>query len=92
MEINESSGIEAGNHFDFLDRIFTGFCFLCMKKSLNILIHCGSYSQGKSSVTDRPNRLRFALPISTHVTIPLGSLSIVLLFAHMAQLCMVRNM
>ena len=27
----------------------------------------------------RPNRLRFVLPISTHVIIPLGSLSIVLL-------------
>ena len=40
----------------------------------------------------RRNRLRFVLPISSHVTIPLGSFSIILLFAFMAKLCMVRNM
>ena len=40
----------------------------------------------------RPNRLRFVLPISSHVTIPLGSFSIILLFAFMAQLRTVRNM
>ena len=41
---------------------------------------------------NRPNRLRFALPISSHVIIPLGSFGIILLFAFMAHLCMVRNM
>ena len=39
-----------------------------------------------------PSRLRFVLPISTHVTILLGRLSILLLFAIMAQLCTARNM
>ena len=32
-----------------------------------------------------PNRLKFVLPISSYVTIPLGSFSILLLFALMAQ-------
>ena len=47
---------------------------------------------------DRANRLRlrFVLPISSHVTIPLGIFSIILLFPFMqrfmAQLCTVRNM
>ena len=39
----------------------------------------------------RPNRLRFVLPVSSHVTISLGSLSIMLLFASMAHLCMARS-
>ena len=39
-----------------------------------------------------PNRLRFVLPISSHVTILLVSFSIIRLFAFMAQLCMARNM
>ena len=35
---------------------------------------------------NRPNRPRFVLPISSDVTIPLGTFSIMLLFAFMAQL------
>ena len=38
------------------------------------------------------NRLKFVLPISSHVTITLGSFSIILLFAFMAQYYTVRNM
>ena len=38
---------------------------------------------------DSPNRLRFVFPSSSHVAILLGSLNIMLLFALMAQLCMV---
>ena len=40
------------------------------------------------SFPNRPNRLRFVLPISSHVTMPMGSFGIMLLFAFMAQLCM----
>ena len=40
---------------------------------------------------NRPNQLRFVLSISSHVTIPLGSFSIIQLFAFMAQLCTVRQ-
>ena len=43
-------------------------------------------------VFNRPNRLRFVLPISSHVTILLGSFRIILLFVFMAQLCMTQNM
>ena len=56
----------------------------------NTVVNFGAQQLG--NVFNRPNRLRFVLPISTHVTIPLGSLNIVLLFVHMAQLCMARNM
>ena len=41
---------------------------------------------------NRPDRLRCVLSISSHVTILLRSLSIILLFAFMAQLYMARNM
>ena len=41
---------------------------------------------------NRPHRLRFVIPISSHVIMLLGSLSIILLFAFMAKLCMARNM
>ena len=44
------------------------------------------------AISNRPNQLRFVLPISSHVAILLGSFSIILLFAFMAQLCMARNM
>ena len=44
------------------------------------------------SKKNRPNRLRFVLPISSHVTILLGSFSIIIPFVLMAQLCMARNM
>ena len=40
----------------------------------------------------RPNQLRFVLPISSHMNMPMGSFAIMLLFAFMAQLCMARNM
>ena len=36
----------------------------------------------------RPNRLRFVLPISNHMTMPMGSFGIMPLFALMAQFCM----
>ena len=41
---------------------------------------------------NRPNRLRFVLPISSHMNIHLGNLSIVQLFSFMAQLWTARNM
>ena len=41
-----------------------------------------------ASKCHRPNWLRFLLPISSYVTILLGSFSIMLRFALMAQLCM----
>ena len=44
------------------------------------------------SCNNRPTRLRFILPSSSHVTILLRGFSIMLLFARMAQICMVRNM
>ena len=40
----------------------------------------------RSMDLNSPNRLRFVLLISSHVIIPLGSFSIILLFAFMAQL------
>ena len=39
-----------------------------------------------------PNRVWFVSPISNHVTILLGRVSITLLFVFTAQLCMARNM
>ena len=36
------------------------------------------------AIYTRPNRLRFVIPISSHVTILLGRFSIMLLFAFMA--------
>ena len=41
---------------------------------------------------DRRNLLGFVLPISSHVTILLGSFGIILLVAFMAQLCLARKM
>ena len=41
---------------------------------------------------DLINQLRFVLSISSHVNILLGSLSIIILFAFMAQLCMAQTM
>ena len=43
------------------------------------------------SPDNRPNRLRFVLPISSHETILLRSFSIMLLVALVAQLRMARN-
>ena len=40
---------------------------------------------------DGPNRLSFVLCISSHVTILLGSYSIMPFFASMAHLCMVQS-
>ena len=42
--------------------------------------------------TNRPNRLMSVLPISSHVTILLGSFSFTLLSALMAQFWMARSM
>ena len=36
-------------------------------------------------MSKRPNRLRFVLPISSHVTMLLGAFRIILLFAFMAE-------
>ena len=45
-----------------------------------------------SLIIKRPNRLKFVVPISSHVTILLGSFNIMQLFTFMAQLYMTRNM
>ena len=41
---------------------------------------------------NRPNRIRFVLPIPSHVTLLLGSFSIILVSAFMAQVFMAQNM
>ena len=65
----------------------------CLKKVLLGQIPAvGLLPFGEKVRYNRPNRLRFVLPISSHVIIPLGSFGIILLFAFMAQLCMVRKM
>ena len=64
------------------------FAHVCTSESLQFSNCAGLDNHNQN----RPNWLRFVLPISSHVIIPLGSFSIILLFAFMAQLCMVRNM
>ena len=49
-------------------------------------------NSGGGGSNSRPNRQGIVLPISSHLTILLGSLSIILLFGFMAQLFMARNM
>ena len=65
----------------------------CFQSSLATITHAGrQLIPYENSGNNRPNRPRFVLPISSHVTILLGSFSIILLFAFMAQLCTVRNL
>ena len=45
-----------------------------------------------ATAVHRPNQLRFVLPISSHLTILLGSFSIMLLFAFITQHYMAQNM
>ena len=46
----------------------------------------------EKEISNRPNRLMFVLPISSHVTKLLPTFSITLLFALMVQLFMARNL
>ena len=48
-------------------------------------------SNTPKQTANRPNQLRFVLPISSHMTILLGSFSIMLLFAFVAQPCMAQQ-
>ena len=61
-------------------------CLLCWAQEVF------AETMAKSMEFNRPNWLRFVLPISSHVTVLFGSFSIMLLFAFMAQLFMERNM
>ena len=46
---------------------------------------------GNVPLTNGPNRLRFVIPISSHVSILLGSFTSMPLIGLMAYLCMARN-
>ena len=61
-----------------------------MLKFYQPLIHGNNNSNNNNNDNNnnRSNRLRFVLPISSHVTILLESFSFILLLAFTAQLCM----